>query len=295
MFIVKIYGGLGNQLFQYFFCSYLENRFGIDTAIDYSSLIGSRGNKYRRTYKGIHYRLNKFNFKRPSFSEAKHFSINIIRKYNIHMLIETFSKLTRGSIIPLYIREQRFDEYKINLKYDYYFEGHWVDYSYFQQVSQNILNELKLVNNISLKNQNYLEAINNSNSISIHFIRGIKVEDPTHMNIYHSSKLEYFLNAYGVMKNLVGNPKFFIFSNNIEWVKTIWPNENSAIFIDNWGPDYEHHYLMQNCKHNIIDNSTFSYTAALINRYNRKIIMAPKIWSKHKPTSYPPEWIIMDN
>ncbi len=295
MLIIKISGGLGNQLFQLFFCNYLKERFGVETAIDPSSLLGKKGERYRKIYNNTFFRLDKFNVKHPILNKTKQFGISLIRKKKIYVLTEWFSKITFGKILPIYRKEDDFDEIKINSKYDYYFDGHWIDYRYVKNISKKLINEIKPSFELSSSNQTYLKKINKSNSVSIHCLRGVKVEDLAHRQIYHTSKLEYFLDAYEVIKSKVNNPKFIIFSNDTNWIKKHWPKDKKVIFIDNDGPDYEHHYLMQKCKHNIIDNSTYSYTAALLNSNEDNIVIAPKIWSKTIQILYPKSWIIINN
>ena len=58
--IIYIKGGIGNQIFQYAFARALALRHNRELYLDTSSLEGRRGNKYRKTYEGHHYRLNKY-------------------------------------------------------------------------------------------------------------------------------------------------------------------------------------------------------------------------------------------
>ncbi|MCG9603442.1 alpha-1,2-fucosyltransferase, partial [Vibrio sp. Isolate31] len=79
-------------------------------------------------------------------------------------------------------------------------------------------------------------------------------------------------------------PKFFIFSNDLDWVRknlinefnafnfiTVEGNENDAAHIDL--------YLMSIAKHNIIANSSFSWWGAMLNKNENSITIAPEVWT----------------
>lgn len=59
--------------------------------------------------------------------------------------------------------------------------------------------------------------------------------------------------------------------------------------------DYEEMYMMSQCKHNIIANSSFSWWGAWLNQNPQKIIIAPKKWyndeSKVNHDLIPANWI----
>jgi len=296
MIVVRIYGGLGNQIFQYSFGKALSLNSGRELILDHSPMIGKRGEKYRKTYKGFYYRLNKYNIDEKYLNPSQSNFINIIRKKKLYKLINNIAVLSdKKKLIPYYIKEEYYDPSVINKHSFIYFDGYWQDFNYFSDYIKEIRKNLTLKNELDCYNNELLKEIKSVNSVSIHFIRGIKVADNKHRKIFHQSSMNYFFKAYDYIREKVENPKFFIFSNGIDWIKKNWPKEKPVTFIDNAGPDYEHHFLMSRCNHNIVDNSTFSYTAAYLNANPQKIVIAPKIWTKKKRFNNSNSWIIMDN
>ena len=72
---------------------------------------------------------------------------------------------------------------------------------------------------------------------------------------------------------------FFIFSDDIEWVKNNFPKNHQVTFVSN--PElqsFEEMFLMSQCKHNIIANSTFSWWGAWLNKNKDKMVIAPEKW-----------------
>ena len=80
----------------------------------------------------------------------------------------------------------------------------------------------------------------------------------------------------------ISNPSFYIFSDDIEWAKQNI-KESNAVFVQQEKKDnyYRDMQLMSMCKHNIIANSSFSWWAAWLNNYEKKIVIAPSKWVTH--------------
>ena len=96
------------------------------------------------------------------------------------------------------------------------------------------------------------------------------------------------------MKKKVPDAKFYFFSNDSEWVRKNLANGDSVIVDCNHGKEnYLDMYLMSQCSHNIIANSSFSWWGAWLNPRKEKIVIAPCRWFQHKetPDMYPKEWI----
>ena len=99
------------------------------------------------------------------------------------------------------------------------------------------------------------------------------------------------------MKCLAGkieNPKFKIFSDDLDWCKTNLKTEQQLEFVDWCDSQQEELMLMSKCAHNIIANSSFSWWGAWLNINPKKIVVAPKKWFKvSKDTSdlLPDDWL----
>ncbi len=68
---------------------------------------------------------------------------------------------------------------------------------------------------------------------------------------------------------------------------------SSRDYLNEGTPDWVEMYLMSQCKHNIIANSSFSWWGAYLNRNSDKIIVAPQKWINGKTMKNicPNEWI----
>ena len=105
----------------------------------------------------------------------------------------------------------------------------------------------------------------------------------------------YYKKSIRHIKKSVKNPFFFIFSDDINLIKKkfLFLNKKNYIFIDTKS-SISDLYLMSNCKHFIIANSTFSWWGAWLSKNKRKIVCAPKKWVKLKtptPDILPKSWV----
>lgn len=108
--------------------------------------------------------------------------------------------------------------------------------------------------------------------------------------------MEYYKKAIGMLKKRTQNPTFFFFSDDMERVKTHFSVENAYYIDRNSGPEsWQDMYLMSQCKHHIIANSSFSWWGARLNPNQDKMVIAPKQWFAKKDldssTLIPESWI----
>ncbi len=140
--------------------------------------------------------------------------------------------------------------------------------------------------------------IDASKSISVHIRRGDYANDKVTNTYFGTCPLEYYKQAMDYMRSKVNNPIFYFFSDDIEWVKKEFNEDENFVFISNPKlQDYEELILMSQCSHNIIANSSFSWWGAWLNDNPAKLVVAPKKWmrveSNLQPNLIPEGWVRM--
>lgn len=265
MVIVKIVGGLGNQMFQYAYAKSLQQK-GYEVKIDITAF---------ETYK-LHggYQLDKYeiDLKASIMEENNEF-------YKNNIFFKILSKL--GLNFSRRIKENSllFNSELLKIEDNSYLDGYFQCEKYFIDIREILLNQFVIKQVIS----NYTNEIENKikdskNSCSLHIRRGDFVNS-TNITIHGTCDIKYYKKAMKYFEEKVGSINYFIFSDDIEWVKENLEVLN-AIYIESKEKRIPHEdiYLMRLCNHNIIANSTFSWWGAWLNQNENKIVIAPKRW-----------------
>jgi hypothetical protein len=133
-------------------------------------------------------------------------------------------------------------------------------------------------------------------TVSIHIRRG-DFSKKAETNLYHGIlSSDYYKQAIEIISSKINSPKFYIFSDDINWAKEnlIVPE---AVYASGQisKTHFEDLYLMSQCHHNIIANSSFSWWGAWLNDNPEKIVIAPKNWFNKGPKDtqdiIPGDWI----
>ena len=96
---------------------------------------------------------------------------------------------------------------------------------------------------------------------------------------------DYYAKAFETLDSKTKNLKVYYFTDDTDWVsKNLLPLQKGEIVSGNIAQThYEDLYLMSQCKHNIIANSSFSWWGAWLNDHTNKIVIAPKKWFGNGP------------
>lgn len=269
MIIVKVTGGLGNQMFQYALYKSLKIK-GNDVRLDPTSYYN-----VKKEHNG--YELEKVFDIHPN--NAKQSEIDKFDENNINILRRIKRKLLGDTKFIYDTNEYVFNENLYKLK-NSYLNGYWQSINYFKDIESELREDFTFKNELDIKNLEILNEIENSNSVSIHIRRGDYMS-PQNFKIYGNiATEEYYKESIRIIEEKIENPTFFVFSNDMEWVKENIKINSKAFYIDiNSGDDsYKDMQLMSNCKHNIIANSSFSWWGAWLNENKNKIVIAPKKW-----------------
>jgi hypothetical protein len=269
MIVLKLSGGLGNQMFQYAFAKKLET-LGFIVKID---LIAFEKSNLHGGYQLDFYKIEmlKVKNKERSYLNSNSYLIRFLRKFGIEMS----PALREKSLL--------FNEDFFKIKGEEYIEGHFQSEKYFKSIRGVLLKHFVISQKLSKYTQSIEKKILESkNSCSIHVRRGDFI-NKVNKNIHGACSFPYYKKAVEYIQNKVGVVNHFIFSDDISWVKENLILEN-ATYITSETPRIPHEdiYLMSLCSHNIIANSSFSWWGAWLNQNSNKIVMAPKKWFENK-------------
>ncbi len=161
-----------------------------------------------------------------------------------------------------------------------YLSGYWQSEKYFQAHASKIRADFTFKLPMSDINTELAEQINQVNAVSLHVRRGDYVSSVKNNSMYGLCSLDYYQAAISYISARVINPQFFIFSDDMAWVKDHLNVGITCHFIEhNQGAEsYNDMRLMSLCRHHIIANSSFSWWGAWLNANPEKIVVCPKKW-----------------
>lgn len=279
--IVLFHGGLGNQLYQYCFYRWLQNKFS-DKRIfadisEYKVLECHQGFEMFKVFPQVNIDIagNRDLFKiygeipRIYRGYGKYFIENRVRK----PLNNKFFKVNTFNLFEEEILGETENVIRAVNEGKKYFSGYWTNKEYFLENEISLLRELRFKKIENEKNRKFIEMVKNSRSVSIHVRRGDYI-----MAGLPLVEMDYYQRAVELICRRVKNPVFFLFSDDKDFIGGEFGWLKNKIIIDsNIRKDsYIDMQLMSYCEHNILANSTFSTWAALLNDNNNKIVIYPK-------------------
>jgi hypothetical protein len=288
---VLIYGGLGNQMFQYALCVALNEK-GVKTQIEFSGFL--RVNHHNGFDLG---RALKLKLPFP-YNWLKFLLLNceLIYKNKIAIrFIEWYYKDKRNRFSKSYKEKKEFyyDE-NVFHQHSSILIGVWQAESYFADIKDIIQKRFVFNAPKDEDNRIIIDKISSCNSVSIHIRRGDYLNDRWKEILGIIKDNSYYINAVKLIEEKVENPKYFIFSDDLDWAKENLNLPGSIYIGHNRGKkSYIDMYLMSLCKHNIIANSTFSWWGAWLNKNQNKIVVMPDRWvnTDETPGIFPDGWI----
>jgi hypothetical protein len=184
----------------------------------------------------------------------------------------------------------------LNLNGDIFLDGYWQTEKYFNMspVKEKIYEEFSLRKELTGKNKKAADSIQQNPSVGVHIRRGDYVREG------YALSRDYYRKSMDMITNKYTNVTFYLFSDDIDWVKeNITFSENIKYITNNDVTEgYKDLKLMSLCDHNIIANSTFSWWGAWLNQNDQKLVIAPSIWFKgihtDKTDIIPERWHIVD-
>lgn len=287
MIIVRMMGGLGNQMFQYAFAQELASIYNEEVCFDLSSY---------DTDKQRSLAITKFN-------------VSEIVNWEDTVPVADRARISRDfkcyRILQRIIRAIRQDDvkgkglYNWYLKRGYYFNvdpyyygvplvqhdtkvayGYFQGEPYFQHCVSQIRRQFVVKDSLSPTNEEaeLLERIKDTESVCVHIrIGDYKQAKNKRFDVVSD---DYFQRGVNYISEHIPAPSFFVFTNDPETVQRDFSIPN-AVFVKGLA-DYQDFRLMSNCKHFVISNSTFSWWASYLSAFPKKIIIVPQKWRNNQ-------------
>lgn len=276
MKLIRLTGGLGNQMFIYAFYLAMKKRFPA-IRLDMSEIA---------VYK-LH---NGYELKHIFGTEANKFRINkVLKKILVWCCFHKIEELDNVSYNSEY--------YEKHYKWPFiYYKGYFQSENFFENVIPEVRKAFTFdLSKINEKTGYCLQHIQEVKSVSIHIRRGDFVNSKN-IQIYGGiCTPEYYKRAIKQIEEYYPKPVYYVFSDEMEWVKNNIPLPLNTVYVSwNEGKDsWQDMLLMSTCRHNIIANSSFSWWGAWLNSNKNKIVIAPKKWlnTKDTPELVPETWI----
>lgn len=281
MIIVKLMGGLGNQMFQYAYALNLGKKYGEEILFDTS------------------FYLNKKQIDLYNFSVSKHQDWREIIPENERSRVVKAQKeyrvLQKTKRVLLRTEELGHNWFYRNIRKGYYFNfdqyfypfietaqankyiyGYFQSEKYFYECRDYVFSEFSLEKPLGTKAKGYLDLICSSNSVALHIRLGDYKEKKNYYLDVCTPK--YYMDSMNYVLEHVETPRFFVFTNDASGVKGLIDLPKDSIIVEGTR-DFEDFELMRNCKHLVLSNSTFSWWASYLN-YRRELVVVPTPWFK---------------
>jgi hypothetical protein len=268
--VVRMEGGLGNQMFQYAAGLSLARRNGVSLRLDLSAIRADP----KRTFM-----LNEFGIEGDDLFSR---------------LCLALWRMGRTRFVEPYFQYcENFESQPGNL----YLEGYWQSPRYFPDLHSELQKLFVPAEPASVGMLALLRAMEDSDSVGIHVRRGDYVQDPA-TNAFHGvCGQDYYRAALQVMQQRVPDARLFVFTDDPEWVVAeldlgvpfkLVSGRAEMNTTQEW-------WLMSRCKHQVIANSSFSWWAAWLGEQQGKVAVAPKRWFADETIDtcdlIPQEWL----
>lgn len=287
MIIIRIWEGLGNQMFQYAYARALKEK-GRNVRLDLDKAYDKTFEKYRNNTVRKN-SVQNFRITIPSINMGRYKKYDYLYKDTILRKFIFFLESHFWWKYKFYEEKvQTYSKKVAEIRGNYYVKGWFQSEKYFKDIRSILLKEFVPLNKIHISKE-LREAIESQESVSLHVRRGDYVKLGLALDaIYYERAIHY-------MKQKYKDPIFVIFSDDPEWVKRNINIKGKFIYVNGEKifQDYEELFIMSRCKSNIISNSTFSWWAAWLNQNEDKTIIAPRKWIKGQKDIVPKEWMTL--
>jgi hypothetical protein len=284
LLLVNIYGGLGNQLFQYSTGYALAKREGRALVL------------IDCCYDDRDFGLLDFPIKDRIEERAFKLRYTSLRKVTTWIRMLSGLKVETFEDPILKIDDRIFEKCSADVLV---LNGYWGWKEYFQSIKSDLV-DLLLMQQQSIIDTEFC-TFGMDDSVALHVRRGDYAN--VNQNTFELLSIDYYLRAIELIDAKLDSPVYYIFTDDnqyfeceIEPILLKHTKHRIVLTSPNKRPSSVLVH-MATCRHQIIANSTFSWWAAFLNTNNNKIVIQPCKWYTHLPSQelYETGKILTDN
>ncbi len=272
MIVIRLKGGMGNQMFQYAFGLQMADLLDTELKVDLSSLLDrSKGDFVYRNYDLPIFKINDSLLMNQQL-------LKTIYKPKVQRVTKWVRQYINSGKTFIKEKHFHFQPELITIPTDNaVYEGWFQSEKYFKSIADIVRTEFEFVDPILEISKPLLSEIQSSNAICLN----VRRTDFLKVDTLNTTNKHYFFKAAKHMIEHIENPIFYVFSDDVEWCKknimldapvTVVGHEHKGRKFGNYMQ------LMTACKHFIIPNSSYAWWAVWLNKQPNKIVIAPKNW-----------------
>jgi hypothetical protein len=272
MIVVRLKGGMGNQLFQYAFGKRVAAQLGTEVQFDLSSLL----DRSKKDMVFRNYDLDIFHVAAPFLQSPDYLQFI----YKLKSSSVGRWQRRRAEKGRTYIRETQFHvlpELIASPKDNALYDGWWQSERYFEAIGEELRKDLQFKDDLLEESKTLSKQIQSTNAICLNVRRTDFLKTPD----LNTTNLDYFLKAAEYIAERIEQPHFFVFSDDMAWCEKNIQLPHPTVYVghEHKGRKFGNYLrLMSQCDHFIIPNSSFAWWAIWLNGNRKKIVVAPKHW-----------------
>ena len=269
MIIIKIAGGLGNQMFEY------ASAWALSKRLQQPLVLFVNEKEKDRPFRLKQLKLSVKSILRP---EQMSFALKVLINKQVKSLFKRLHKSNYRFEDWLYFRQlnDKFQEdfFTVDAP-NIFLDGYFQCESYFRDCRTELVEQFKPSYEIEPVCKQVLEQIKSCNSVAVHVRRG-DFQQSSH-RFHYLLTGDYYRRAIAYMKERLEDPQFFWFSEDFDWIQENFGNKKEFHFVKTKtaNSDIDDIMLMKNCNHIITANSSFSWWGAWLNEYDDAIRIVP--------------------
>jgi hypothetical protein len=294
--VIRGFGGLGNQLFQYAAGKYYARRYGAAMRIAVDPAWNAHSHGYPRPCL-----LSHFSITAPLAERSISDRVLLTDKAWLKAAAAPFKSALQVQVFTEQVEHRYCFLPDLSLERDVktlYLQGYFQTSRMVEEIADELRLDLTFREPPKGKNLELLQQIRRSrSSVSLHIRRGDFVH-PREGRVVLS--MEYYSHVISMVRERFVDPVFFVFSDDMPFVKENLPRKGGMVFVEH-NDEFAAHEdlrLMSSCHHHIIANSTFSWWGAWLNPRPDKMVVAPRQWflgaENYYPNLFPHDWMIED-